>query len=123
MMHRIRILIAEGHPPLREALRKFLAGVAEVDVVGEAADGHEAVSVSGASAPDIALLDSGLPGMSAFTVTRLIKEASPNTKVIIFADEDSEDYWTAAQDSGASAYVAKSRVDRDLPAVIRSLLK
>jgi len=122
-MHRIRILIAEGHPPLREALRKFLQGVADIEVVGEAADGQEAIAVAGAHGPDIALLDSGLPGMSAFTVTGLIKKASPGTKVIIVADEDSDEYWAAAEDSGASAYVAKDRVDRDLPGVIRSLLK
>ena len=122
-MHRIRILIAEGHPPLREALRKFLQGVADIEVVGEAADGQEAIAVAGAHGPDIALLDSGLPGMSAFSVTGLIKKASPGTKVIIVADEDSDEYWAAAEDSGASAYVAKDRVDRDLPGVIRSLLK
>lgn len=122
-MHRIRILIAEGHSPLREALRKFLIGVTDVEVVGEATNGQEAILAAGAHTPEIALLDAGLPGMSAFTATRLIKEASPCTKVIIVADEDSEDYWVAAQDSGASAYVAKDRVDRDLPAVIRSLLK
>lgn len=122
-MHRIRVLIAEGHLPLRMALRKFLAGVAEAEVVGEAANGDEAIAATGRSEPDMVLLDAGLPGRSAFAVTRQIKESSPGTKVIIVADEDVEEYWAEAENSGASAYVAKDRVDRDLPAVIRSLLK
>ncbi len=123
MMHRTRILIAEGHSALREALHKFLLGAAEVEVVGEAVDGPEAIAVAGSSEPDIALIDAGLPGMSAFSAIGLIKQASPRTKVVIVADEDSEEYWMAAQESGASAFVAKDRVNRDLPGVIRSLPK
>lgn len=122
-MLRIRVVVAEGHPPLRRVLRHFLEARPELEVVGEATTGEEALMAAVTQRPDVVLVDADLLGPNGFATTRLIKDRVPEAKVVIVTEEDSDDYRGAAQDSGASACIAKDRVEKDLLAVIRSILR
>ena len=122
-MSKIRVLIVEAHPPLRRVLSQFLETLPDVQVVGEATTGDDAISVAQQEHPDVVIMDSGLPGLNGFVAASLIKDSLPGTCVVMVTDEDSDEYRVAAAGSGASAFVSKERVHHDLLAVIRSILK
>lgn len=122
-MSKLRVLIVESHPPLRRLLSQFLETLPDIQVVGQATTGDDAISMARSAEPDMVILDSGLPGLNGFITASLIKDTLPGTSVVIVTDDDSEEYRVAAAGCGASAYVAKERVHHDLLAVIRSILK
>lgn len=121
MNGKIRTLIVEDYPLFRKILRQSLALDPEVELVGEALDGQEALEKAGSLRPDVVLMDVSLAVVSGLDATRLIRQEYPGIKVILLLEEDNREYRAAARASGANAYVAKVDMNRDLLHLVRSL--
>jgi DNA-binding NarL/FixJ family response regulator len=104
---RIRVLIADDHPTLREGLRAILDTQPDIDVVGEAATGQQAVDRAAVLRPDIVLMDLEMPELDGVEATRLIHERLPETRVIVFTAFDTDDRILGAVQAGAQGYLLK----------------
>jgi PAS domain S-box-containing protein len=101
------ILIADDHPMVREGLRSMLDGTEGLVVVGEAADGHEAVDAVETLAPDVVLMDVRMPDMDGLAATEAIKQNHPETSIVIITSYESKDYLRRAIEAGAAGYLLK----------------
>ncbi|HET9077160.1 MAG TPA: response regulator transcription factor, partial [Acidimicrobiales bacterium] len=86
----VRVLIADDHPVVREGLRGMLAGEPDLEVVGEAADGDEAVRVAARARPDVVLMDLRMPGTDGVEATRLMSELDPAPAVLVITTYDTD---------------------------------
>jgi len=103
----ITILIADDHMLLRQGIRNVLELENDLAVIGEAADGEEAVHKALTLLPDIILLDINMPRLTGLEVTKRIRAANPNLKVVILTMHDDENYVIEVIKSGASGYLLK----------------
>jgi len=111
---KIRVVIAEDHPVMRYTLRGFLKQYAEIEVVGEAANGQEAVLIAEALQADIVLMDINMPRLGGIAATRRIK-ASSNRIAVIGLSVDGEGYSVSDMlSAGAVAVVPKERIAEEL---------
>ena len=122
-MKNLRILIADDHEVVRRGLHALLGTQAGWEVVGEAANGPDAVKLVNQITPDVVVMDITMPVMSGIDATRLIMETAPQTKILIFTMHDSEQMMQTALEAGARGYVLKSNAASDLIAAIRALSK
>jgi DNA-binding NarL/FixJ family response regulator len=120
-MGRIRILIADDHAVLRAGLRMLIGSQRDLEVVGEASDGDEAVRKAAALRPDVALVDISMPGSSGIRAIERLREAAPATRVLVLTMHDMPAYLRAALAAGASGYVVKRAADSVLLAAIRDV--
>jgi DNA-binding NarL/FixJ family response regulator len=116
-----RILIADDHDVVRSGLRTVLDAQPNWEVVGEAADGKEAICRAIETKPDIAVVDYSLPLINGIEVTRQIRERLPKTEVLIFTMHDTEMVVEELVKAGARGYLLKSDAGRDLISAIESL--
>jgi two-component system response regulator NreC len=134
----IRILIADDHGVLRAGLRALLNAEVDFSVVGEAADGREALQLVREHRPDVLLLDVSMPGRSGIEVTQQVKQEFPDTRVLILTVHEDESLLQEAIRAGAAGYIIKRAVEAELinavhaiwrgdlyihPAMTRALLK
>jgi DNA-binding NarL/FixJ family response regulator len=105
---RIRVVLAEDHVLVREGIRQFLEETGGIEVVGEAGDGAEVVCLARQLAPDVALMDINMPGVTGLEATRRIKEQFPGVKVLVLTAYDDEPYIRAFFQVGADGYVLKT---------------
>ena len=105
----VSVVIADDHTLVRQGLRRFLESADDVDVVGEAGDGGEAVAMVSEHRPDIALLDIRMHGMDGLEATRRISERNPETAVVILTGHAEEHLAVQAMQAGARGYVLKAR--------------
>lgn len=117
----IRVLIADDHTILREGIRSLLEREADIVVVGEAADGLEAVEKTRQLKPDIVLLDIGMPRMNGIEATRQIKKELPQIFVLILSMHDDEEYVRPLMEAGASGYVLKRSATTELVSALRAV--
>jgi two-component system response regulator NreC len=117
---RIRILLADDHAVLRAGLRALLAAQGDLEVVGEASEGAEAIRLCQALRPDVVVMDIGMPGVSGIDATARIKRDLPGTKVLILSMHDDRGYLRQVLRVGASGYVLKKAADTELLAAIRA---
>jgi DNA-binding NarL/FixJ family response regulator len=117
---RIRILLADDHAVLRAGLRALLAAQHDLEVVGEAADGTEAIRLAQALRPDVVVMDIGMPGVGGIDATSRIKRNVPAVKVLILSVHDDRGYLRQVLRAGASGYVLKKAADTELMAAIRA---
>jgi DNA-binding NarL/FixJ family response regulator len=106
-MDPVRVLIVDDHPVVRTGLRGMLAGTPEIDLVGEASDGQEAVLQAQRLQPDVILMDLRLPGLDGVAATTRIKQDRPATQVIILTTYDSDGDILRAIEAGAIGYLLK----------------
>jgi DNA-binding NarL/FixJ family response regulator len=117
-----RVLIVDDNAGFRRRIKGFLASAPDIEVVGEAGDGQEALSKAAALEPDVVLMDVRMCGTNGLEATRRLREALPEIHVIMLSRFDLQEYKDAAMARGASAYVAKKAlVDELLPAIRRSI--
>lgn len=120
---KIRVLIADDHTILREGIRSLLEREPDIEVVGEAADGAEAVAKVDQLRPDAVLLDVGMPNMNGIEATRRIKAKHPDICVLILSMHDDEEYVRPLMQSGASGYVLKRSATTDLVVALRAAVR
>jgi DNA-binding NarL/FixJ family response regulator len=106
-MKRVRLLLAEDHATVRDALRLLLETRADIDVVGAVPDGVAAVEAVRALEPDVALLDVSMPGLNGLAATREIKRSSPNVAIVALTRHSEPVYAQELLTAGASGYVLK----------------
>jgi len=106
-MGRIRALIVDDYPVVREGLRTMLSTDRTVQIVGEASDGAEAVAMVAEKKPDVVLMDIRMPNMDGVEATRQIRDKYPSTAVIVLTMYDSDAYVIDAVRAGASGYLLK----------------
>ena len=120
-MTRIRVLVADDHTIVRQGLVGILKASEEVEVVGEAADGAEAVEKATKLKPDVVVLDVSMPHLSGLEAARRIRESLPATRILVLTMHDDEEYVLKMVRAGASGYLLKDSAASELLAGIRAL--
>ena len=115
----ISVLIADDHPFVRHGLRTYLETLDDMEVVGEASDGVEAVELAGQVLPDVVLMDLVMPELDGVEATRRIRVASPATKVIALTSFDDDEKVFPAIKAGAAGYLLKDVRPADLADAVR----
>lgn len=118
---KIRVLLADDHAILRDGIRALLEDEPDMLVVGEAEDGHTAVRLAGELAPDVILLDIGMPLLNGLEAARQIKRHYPKTRVLILTMHENEEYVRQVLASGALGYILKDAAASDLLDAIRAV--
>jgi NarL family two-component system response regulator LiaR len=118
---KLRVLIADDHPLVREALRQALDGEEDMEIVAEATDGEEAVKIASELRPDVAVMDIVMPRLNGIGATRKIKEIAPDIAILILTAYDDDEYVLGLLDAGAAGYLLKSARGRDLAGAIRAI--
>jgi DNA-binding NarL/FixJ family response regulator len=116
----IRVLLAEDHVTVRQALTLLLDGEADITVVGEAADGAGAVEAAWTLEPDVVVMDLSMPGMNGLLATRAIKEGRPEIAIVALTRHDDEAYLQELLRAGASGYVLKQSASAELLDAVRA---
>jgi DNA-binding NarL/FixJ family response regulator len=119
IMQVIRVLVVDDNDTFRRRIQEFLASEPDIEVVGEAADGEQAILKARELQPDVALMDVRMPGTNGLDATRQLREEMPELKVIMLSRFDLEEYREAARARGASGYVVKRSVIEELLPAIR----
>jgi DNA-binding NarL/FixJ family response regulator len=122
MNHRITIVLADDHHVVRQGLRALLAAEPDLSVVGEAADGPEAIEVATRCAPDVVILDLLMPGLDGLEVLRRLGRELPATRIIVLSMHSNEAYVVEALRNGARAYVLKEATGSDLVHAVREVM-
>ena len=121
MTDKIRILLADDHAVLREGMRNLLQKEEDLEIVGEAGDGEEAIQLAERLSPDVALMDIVMPKLSGIEATRRIKEVSPSTAVLILTAYEDDRYIIGLLEAGAAGYLLKSSRTAELVRAIRAV--
>ncbi len=120
-MSKMRVLIADDHVIVREGLRALLEAQPDIKVVGEAADGEEAVKKTREVQPDIVLMDITMPGMNGLEATRQIRQHSPDVKILALTMHEGNEYFFKILDAGASGYFIKGGSSSELISALRAV--
>ena len=120
-MQKIRVLIADDHTLFRDGLRALLQPVQDVEVVGEAATGDEALAQAAALTPDVILMDIQMPGTNGIEATRRVTRLSPNSGVIVVTMLEDDDSVFAAMRAGARGYILKGADKAEMLRAIRAV--
>jgi DNA-binding NarL/FixJ family response regulator len=118
---KVKILIVDDHPIVRQGLRAVLASRENLEVVGDAADGAEALLKVKALRPDIVLMDVNMPGMDGLTVTEALHEKSPQIKVLVLSMHNQREAVSRIIQAGARGYVLKGAPPAELLHAIESV--
>ena len=119
-MTAIRVLIADDHVIVRDGVRLILEAQPDMEVVGEASDGREAVEKARALAPDVVVMDIAMPGMSGLEATAVIKKELSEVQVVVLTMHEDYQYFFEVLRAGASGYVLKGAASADLLASVRA---
>ena len=120
-MAKIRILIADDHAIVREGIKALLNLADDMEVVGEAADGREAIERTIKLEPDVVLMDIAMPGLGGLEATLEIRKAVPRTKILVLSQYEDREYVRRFLKAGVSGYVLKKTAGADLTASIRAV--
>ena len=117
----MRVLIADDHTMVRESLVSVLQADGDVEVVAQAADGIEALEKALLTRPDVVVADLSMPRLGGLEVVRRLREALPDTKVLVLTMHKEDEYVLQAVRAGASGYLVKDSAAAELLAAVRSL--
>jgi DNA-binding NarL/FixJ family response regulator len=119
----IRVLLADDHTLVRAGIRGLLQGLADVDVVGEAGDGQEALRLAESLRPDVVLLDVGMPGLNGLEVAGRIGAFDASIRVVILSMHSSEEYVLRALRAGCAGYLLKASAVSELEVAVRAVAR
>jgi len=119
----IRVLVADDHPIVRGGIVALLSAASDMEVVGEAADGLDAVRLAVALAPDVVLMDLRMPGLDGDEATARILSSTPGARVIILTTYESDASILTAIEAGASGYLLKAAPQDEILAGVRSVAR
>ena len=118
MSEKIRVLLADDHHLVRRGFRRLLEDDPRIEVVGEAADGAQAIALATSLRPRVVVMDAAMPGTSGMAATRAIRAAAPDVDVLMLSMHSESTVVQQALDAGARGYILKNVVDLDLAAAI-----
>jgi len=118
-----RVLIADDHAIIRAGLRALLISSGNHEIVGEAADGYEAIQMVSQVSPQLLLIDLSMPRMNGTEAIQVIRDRHPGLKIIALTVHRTEEYVRAALDAGANGYMLKDDTQQDLLTSIQSVLR
>ncbi len=117
----IRVMIVDDHPVVRKGLASFLSHETDLEVVGLAESGEQALELAATVHPDVVLMDLSMPGMGGIEATRRLVESAPGTRVMMLTSFGGHERMVEALKSGAVGYVVKDTAPADLLAALRSV--
>ncbi len=120
-MDKIKVLIVDDHAVLRDGIRALLDVPEDIEMVGEASEGKDALEKTQELAPDVVLMDLMMPGMDGLEATRRLKKKAPKVKVLILSQHDNREYILSAIKAGAAGYVVKKALGLELVSAIRAV--
>ncbi len=120
---RIRVLLVDDHTILRQGVRALLAREPDMEVIGEAGDGVEAIEQVSNLHPDVVVMDVVMPRMNGLEATRKLRELYPELRILILSMYDDNEYVTQIIQAGAAGYVLKHAAGNDLVSAIRDVHK
>jgi len=120
-MDKMRILVADDHALLRDGIRSLLSAYDDMEIIGEAIDGKDAIEKAKELEPDIIIMDIAMPVMDGLQATRHITKLLPEAKVIMLTQHDNREYKTLCQGIGASGFVPKRALAQELVSAIRAV--
>jgi len=119
----IRVVVADDHPIVRSGIVGLLSSADDIEVVGEAGDGAEAVALATQLSPDVVLMDLRMPGVGGAEATAQILAARPDVRVVILTTYESDENILAAIEAGASGYLLKAAPQEEILAGLRSVAR
>jgi len=120
-MEKIKILLVDDHAIMRDGIKALLSIYDDIEVVGEASEGREAIEMARELNPDVVVMDISMPGMDGLEVTRRLTKRNPGMKVIILTQHDNREYILSAIKVGAAGYIPKKALGSDLISAIRAV--
>ena len=120
-MPKIRILLTDDHTLFRQGIRTLLSAEPDMEVVGEASNGGDAITRASETRPDVVLMDIGMAGLSSFEASRQVRKNRPETKILFLTMYDDEDYLVDYMEVGAGGYVLKDSPASQLLSAIRDV--
>lgn len=118
--HKIRVLICDDHDLIRQALRTVIDNEADMEVIGEAVDGEQAVELARTLQPDAVVMDIQMPKLSGVEATERIKQILPGTLILVLTVHESNEYILRVLEAGATGYLTKGIISKEIPNAIRS---
>lgn len=116
-----RILLVDDHPMLRQGIRQLLERERDFEVVAEASDGEEAVTLAGELLPDVVVMDVGMPKLGGLGATKQIKAEHPKIAVLVLTIHDEDEYIIGILEAGAAGYLLKTAYGEELVQAIRAV--
>jgi DNA-binding NarL/FixJ family response regulator len=120
-MAKTRVLIADDHGLMRAGVRALLQATEDIEVVGEAEDGDEAIREVRRLEPDVVLMDVAMPGLGGLEATLVIRKEKPDVKILVLTQYDDREYVSRFLKAGVSGYVLKKAAASELVAAIRAV--
>lgn len=120
-MSKIRVLVVDDHTIVRNGICALLRLAGDIEVVGEASNGREALEMVRKCAPDVMLIDIAMPNMSGLEATRRVRKESQGVKVLVLTQYDDKEHVLGAIEAGASGFISKTAASSDLASGIRSV--
>lgn len=115
----IRVLLADDHAMVRAGLKELLSATGEIEVTGEATNGHEVLAAAREGAFDVLVLDMSMPGRSGIELIKIVKAEHPNLRMLVLSMHSEKQYAVRAVKAGASGYLTKESAPAELVAAIR----
>ena len=122
-MDTIKVLVVDDHAILRDGIRALLGLHDDIEIVGEASEGKEAIEKTRELAPDVIVMDIAMPGMDGLEATRRIRKKNPKVKVLILTQHDNREYILSAIKAGTTGFIPKRALGSDLISAIRTVYK
>ncbi len=122
-MEKIKVLIVDDHAIMRDGIRALLSIHNDIEAIGEASEGREAIEKVRELVPDVVIMDIAMPGMDGMEATRRIVKEKPKVKVLVLTQHDNKEYVLSAIKSGATGYVPKRALGSELISAIRAVYR
>ncbi len=120
-MSKIKVLLVDDHAIMRDGIKSLLGVHDDIEIIGEASEGKEAVDKARELVPDVVVMDIAMPGMDGLEAMRRIIKKNPRIKVVVLTQHDNKEYILSAMKAGASGYVPKRALGSELVSAIRAV--